>query len=76
MPVTSEQVIIYYIDKDEKNEAYVTEMKIAENGQFINDWPTGFFDKAHELSMELLKNNMDIQIILSIYICVSGCMNG
>jgi len=55
--ITNEHVKIYYIDKNERNEAFVTEMKIAENGQFINEWPSGFFDKAHELSMELLKNN-------------------
>ena len=57
--ITNEHVKIYYVDKNEKNEAFVTEMKIAENGQFINDWPKGFFDKAHELSMELLRNNIN-----------------
>lgn len=57
--ITSDQVKIYYIDKNDKNEAFVTEMKISDTGQFINDWPSGFFDKAYELSMELLKNNLD-----------------
>ena len=57
--ITSEQVKIYYVDKNKNNEAYVTEMKICENGQFESEWPSGFFDKAHELSMELLRNNLN-----------------
>lgn len=57
--ISNEDVIIYYVDKNEKNEAYVNEMKILPNGQFEKEWPSGFFDKAYELSMELLKNNFN-----------------
>ena len=47
-------VRIYYVDKDENGVATVMKMNILENGRFEKAWPTGFFDKAHELSMELL----------------------
>ena len=50
---------IYYVDKDENGVANVQEMKIMDNGKFEQKWPTGFFDKAHELSMELLKNSAE-----------------
>lgn len=56
--VTNEDVKIYYVDKNDNNEAFVKEMKLLPNGQFEDEWPTGFFDKAYELSMELLRNNM------------------
>lgn len=54
---TSDKIKIYYVDKDENGVASVQEMKILENGRFESKWPSGFFDKAHELSMELLKNS-------------------
>ncbi len=52
---TNDMIKIYYVDKDEKGVATVSEMKLLENGKFKNTWPSGFFDKAHLLSMELLK---------------------
>lgn len=54
---SNDMVKIYYVDKDEKGIANVEEMKILPNGKFEKKWPSGFFDKAHELSMELLKNS-------------------
>ena len=54
---TNEMIKIYYVDKDEQGVANVEEMKILPNGKFQKRWPSGFFDKAHELSMELLKNS-------------------
>lgn len=54
--LTNEDVAIYYIDKDESGNAYVKNLKLNPNGKFAEKWPSGFFDKAHELSMELLKN--------------------
>lgn len=56
--ISNDQVKIYYVDKDENNEAFVTEMRILENGQFEKEWPSGFFDKAYELSKELMRNNI------------------
>ncbi len=54
---TNEMIKIYYVDKDEQGVASVEEMKILPNGKFQKRWPSGFFDKAHELAMELLKNS-------------------
>ena len=54
---STDMLKIYYVDKDENGVANVQEMRIMENGKFEQKWPTGFFDKAHELSMELLKNS-------------------
>lgn len=56
--LTNEDVAIYYIDKDESGSAFAKELKILPNGKFAEKWPSGFFDKAHELSMELLKNSV------------------
>lgn len=54
---SADMLKVYYVDKDENGAASVQEMKIMDNGKFEQKWPTGFFDKAHELSMELLKNS-------------------
>jgi predicted ATPase len=51
--ITNEDVKIYYVDKNTKNEAYITEMKMLSNGQFEKEWPTGFFDKGYKLALEL-----------------------
>ena len=55
--ITKDQVKIYYVDKDENSESYIKEMQLLDNGQFKTEWPSGFFDKAFELSMELVRNN-------------------
>ncbi len=53
-PLTKDMIKIYYVDKEEgQNEATITEMKICDDGRFEEEWPSGFFDKAFELSMEL-----------------------
>ncbi len=54
-PLTNEMVKIYYIDKNEQGIASAREMRILDNGRFEKAWPSGFFDKAHELSMELME---------------------
>lgn len=56
-PFTEEDICIYYVDKNDDGIANVQQMEILKNGKFKSKWPTGFFDKAHELSMELLKNS-------------------
>ena len=56
---TSDMVKIYYIDKNNRGNGTVKEMKIAENGKFETAWPSGFFDKAHLLTMELLNNTIE-----------------
>lgn len=57
-PLTEKDICIYYVDKNEDEIASVEKMEILSNGKFKTKWPSGFFDKAHELSMELLKNSM------------------
>lgn len=52
--ITNEDVVIYYVDKDANGIASIRELRILPNGKFAEKWPSGFFDKAHELSMELL----------------------
>lgn len=56
VPITNADVAIYYVDKMEDGESRILDMKISENGQFKEPWPTGFFDKSYELSMDLLRS--------------------
>lgn len=57
-PLTKDMIKIYYVDKKEgQNEASITEMRICDDGRFEEEWPSGFFDKAFELSMELAEYN-------------------
>lgn len=37
----------------------VKELRMAENGNFLDKWPNGFFDEAVELTLELLKAQMN-----------------
>ena len=56
--LTNDDIVVYYVDKDENGCAHIKELKMLPNGKFADRWPSGFFDKAHELSMELLKNSI------------------
>ena len=53
--INNKMVKIYYVDKDGEGESYIKEMEITEEGQFVEEWPSGFFDKSFELSRALLK---------------------
>ena len=53
--ISNEDVVVYYVDKDKDGVATIEKLEILPNGKFAKKWPAGFFDKAHELSMELLK---------------------
>lgn len=57
--LTNDMVKIYYVDKNTKGNATINEMKICENGKFASEWPTGFFDEAHNLTMKLLRNTAE-----------------
>ncbi len=57
--ISADDVAIYYVDKNDKGEAYVDKLNLLPNGQFEKEWPTGFFDKALELSMDLIKKNSE-----------------
>lgn len=56
-PIDNDQVAIYYVEKDENGESFIKKMEIAENGQFLTKWPSGFFDKGFELSTALISAN-------------------
>ncbi len=58
-PLTSDMVKIYYVSKNARGNATVREMKIAENGKFETEWPSGFFDQSHMLTMDLLRNSAE-----------------
>lgn len=47
-------VAIYYVDKTLDGYSEVSKMHINQEGQFLEKWPSGFFDKSYELSKELL----------------------
>ena len=52
-PITNDMVKVYYVDLDDDGDAKVTDMKILPNGKFEKKWPSGFFDKGYQLSVEL-----------------------
>lgn len=57
VPIESDQIAFYYVEKDEKGNSYVKKMEINKNGQFEEAWPSGFFDKSYDLASELLFAN-------------------
>ena len=56
-PLTKDMVKVYYVDRSPDGGSFVKEMKLTESGQFEEEWPSGFFDKAFELSRQLMKAN-------------------
>lgn len=57
VPISNDQIAIYYVDKDHNGDSYVTKMELNKNGQFEKTWPNGFFDKSYELTKMLLHAN-------------------
>ncbi|MFZ4589414.1 MAG: DUF3696 domain-containing protein [Ignavibacteria bacterium] len=51
-------VAINYVDIND-GVSDVKELRMAENGNFLDRWPNGFFDEAIELTLELLKAQMN-----------------
>lgn len=52
---TNDMLAVYYVDKDnEDGSTTIKEMRISEQGRLIDEWPSGFFDKASELSLDLI----------------------
>jgi len=39
----ADQVAVLYVDQDESGRAYIQELRLDEDGQFLDDWPNGFF---------------------------------
>lgn len=52
--ISPKDVGIYYFSQD-KNGSKATNMKLLDNGQFEEEWPSGFFDIHYELGKELFK---------------------
>lgn len=50
--IKNTDVAIYYFDQDE-NGSKAREMELTENGQFYDEWPTGFFDIHYLLGRKL-----------------------
>lgn len=57
-PISKDMVKIYYVDKNEKGDAQIEEMKLLDNGKFENPWPAGFFDRGYQLSRELARTSI------------------
>lgn len=52
----NEDVIVNYISFDpETSSSYVKQLRLDEKGNFIDEWPGGFFDEASELAYALLE---------------------
>ncbi|MCK5041934.1 MAG: DUF3696 domain-containing protein [Sphingomonadales bacterium] len=60
--LSPEDVSIVYVSKN-KNGSKVSHIKIDNNGEFVGQWPEGFFDQRYEDTMSLLrlKNNKNKQ---------------
>ncbi|NKX80117.1 DUF3696 domain-containing protein [Gordonia amicalis] len=43
--VSPEQVKVLYVDQDEDGVAYVKPLRLDERGDFMDEWPAGFFDE-------------------------------
>lgn len=52
--ISAEDVKVYFFDQD-KEGTEIKEMTIAENGQFEDEWPSGFFDIHYELGKKLFE---------------------
>ena len=51
--VTPEMIAIYSVERNDNGQAVVTKMELNDTGRFLTKWPSGFFDKSHELASEL-----------------------
>lgn len=50
-----DDLAIYYVDKDEKGRSHVREMELDESGQFMQEWPSGFFDESYKHALNLMR---------------------
>ena len=55
--ITSDMVAVYSVEKTQDGQAVVTKMELNNEGRFLTKWPSGFFDKTHELASELREAN-------------------
>ncbi|AFS79535.1 hypothetical protein Curi_c25400 [Gottschalkia acidurici 9a] len=52
--ISPDDIGIYYFTQDQDG-TKIMKMEIAENGQFEEDWPSGFFDVHYELGRKLFE---------------------
>lgn len=52
--IAAEDVKVYYFDQDREG-TKITNMVLTENGQFEDEWPSGFFDIHYELGKKLFE---------------------
>ena len=51
----SEDVIIYFVDTDDDNEAYLQTITIDEDGQ-LSTWPEGVFSESFDLLAQIMQH--------------------
>ncbi|MGZ8189932.1 MAG: AAA family ATPase [Methylococcaceae bacterium] len=44
---TADQLCVLYVDKDKNGDSQVMRLRVAENGDFIDRWPHGFFTERN-----------------------------
>ncbi len=49
-------IVIYQTDLDNTGVSTIDKIELNKKGQFLTKWKTGFFDKAYQLSKELIAN--------------------
>lgn len=52
--IAAEDVKVYFFDQDEEG-TNITNMILSKNGQFEDEWPSGFFDIHYELGKKLFE---------------------
>jgi AAA15 family ATPase/GTPase len=52
--ISHQQVKVYYFQR-QGSKTKVVELRLDENGLFLDKWPNGFFDEAAELSNQLME---------------------
>ncbi len=45
---TSDQLCVLYVDKDKNGDSQIMQLRVADNGEFIDRWPHGFFTERDE----------------------------
>lgn len=45
---TADQLCVLYVDKDENGDSQIMQLRVADNGEFIDRWPHGFFTERDE----------------------------
>lgn len=55
--LSPDMLAVYSVEKNNDGQAIVKKMELNEEGRFLTKWPSGFFDKSHELASELRNAN-------------------